>query len=190
MKKLINLMVGVGFTVLMTSCPKKDADSVNPDIPNTGEISVKIDGISYLASLQYSSTNPGSAGSFITLSSANSSLLTYSDAKTFALGIQIKKAVLGPGDFPISPSDNSGSLTFTVNGKDYKQDYNDCSKQLFTNVTVGFSIANQQNHLVQGSINGKLAVADGEVSCGTLKTTKWKIVDVVGTFRLYYVVSP
>lgn len=193
MKKILTLLCLVGLMATMTSCPK---DNVEPtDNPNTGSLSLTIEGVTYNFEVDYKATGQQNAAAvFSTISSGNSTLLSASNlAEGTALLIRVdNKIIQNPGDYTVSPSNETGVVTFNTKTINYKQSYQDgCdTKLLYTNVTLGVSKMSKNNLVVQGSINGKMVRADGELNCSNLKVTKWKQVDITGSFRLYWQIVP
>lgn len=193
MKKILTLIGLSGLMFMMTSCPK---DNVEPtDNPNTGSLSLTIEGVTYNFEVDYKATGQQNAAAvFSTISTGNSTLLTASNlAEGTAFLIRVdNKVIQNPGDYIVSPSNETGVVTFNTKTINYKQSYQDgCdTKLLYTNVTLGVSKMSKNNLVVQGSINGKMVRADGELNCSNLKVTKWKQVDIIGSFRLYWQIVP
>jgi hypothetical protein len=193
MKKILTLLCFVSLAFTMTSCPK---DNVEPaDNPNTGSLSLTIEGVTYNFEVDYKASGQQNvAAVFSTISTGNSTLLTASnqaDGTAFSIRVD-KKVIESPGNYNISPSNETGVVTFITKTTNYKQSYQDgCdNKLLYTNVTLGVSKMSKANLVVHGSINGKMVRADGELNCINLKVTKWKQVDITGSFRLYWQIVP
>lgn len=192
MKKILTLLCLLGLMFTMTSCPK---DNVEPDIPNTGTLSLTVEGVTYNFEVDYKATGQQNAAAvFSTISSGNTTTLAASNiAEGTAFLIRVDNKVIDTiGDYPVSPGNETGVVTFTTKTTNYKQSYqNGCdTKILYTNVTLGVSKMSKNNLVVQGSINGKMVRADGELNCTNLKVTKWKEVDITGSFRLYWQIVP
>lgn len=193
MKKLLTLAVLLSLMFTMTSCPK---DNVEPtDYPNTGSLSLTVEGVTYNFEVDYKATGQQNAAAlFTTISSGNTTTVSASNiAEGTAFAIRVdNKTIQAPGDVNVSPANETGVVTFSNKTTNYKQSYQDgCdTKLLYTNVTLGVSKMSKNNLVVQGSINGKMVRADGELNCTNLKVTKWKQVDIAGSFRLYWQIVP
>src|SRR6218665_708317 len=179
MKKLLTSVGLLGLMFTMTSCPKSN---VEPDTPATGSLSLTIEGVTYNFSVDYKATGQqNTAAVFSTVSSGNSTILSASnttEGTAFAIKID-NKAIQTIGDYPISPANETGVVTFSTKTKNYKQSYQQgCDNTLsYTSVILGVSKLSKNNLVAEGSINGKMVIADGEIDCPLLKITKWKQVD-------------
>ncbi|GAB3508912.1 hypothetical protein GCM10027442_15810 [Emticicia fontis] len=175
-------------------CCSKDSAEPADDL-NTGSVSLTVEGVTYNFEVDYKATGQQNANAvFATNSTGNTTTLTASNTKDgTALAIRVdSKAIQTIGDYPINPGNETGVVTFSTKTTNYKQSYQDgCdNKLLYTNVTLGVSKMSKNNLTVQGTINGRLVRADGELDCTNLKVIKWKQVDVVGTFRLHWEIIP
>ena len=176
----------------MTACPKRDVDPT--DYPTTGSLSLTIDGVTYSFTVDYKATGQQNAATlFTTVSSGNTTTLTAANmAEGTAFAIKVNKAIQTIGDYTVSPSNETGVVTFSTKTKNYQQFYQkECENTiLYTNVTLGISKLSKNNSVAEGTISGKMVVADGQVDCPTLKVTKWKQVDITGAYRLYWANMP
>jgi hypothetical protein len=140
MKKLLTLGWLLSLMFTMTSCSKKD---VEPDTPNTGSLSLTIEGVTYNFEVDYKASGQQNAVAvFSTISSDNTTTLVASNiAEGTALAIRVdNKVIQTTGDVTISPGNETGVVTFTTKTTNYKQSYQDgCdTKLLYTNVTWVF----------------------------------------------------
>lgn len=193
MKKLLSLLCFSGLIFTMTSCPKSNVEPTG--YPDTGSLSLTIEGVTYNFSVDYKATGQQNATAlFTTVSSGNTTTLAASNiAEGTAFTIKVdNKAIKTVGNYPVSPASETGVVTFSTKTKSYKQSYQQgCDNTLvYTNVTLGVSKLSKNNLVAEGNINGKMVISDGEIDCPVLKITKWKQVDITGSYRLYWTIVP